>query len=530
MTGPLITTCIAQFFHDSPFPYSDVLLVPAGSGVSSIALAGRSATQIVFGARLRRNGSMNRSLQLLRMSVVLLFMCLAGVQSASGQMAALHGPIGRPSQPLSPGAASQLVEQTPTPATPVGAEVLAPSSNEHTADAETVPPEPAVESAFVLRSGDDPASDQAVDENSAARPSPAVVAGERYLSDPRAVAMLSHGISRNVVVRRIALLSRLQEAAGRHRFAPQVAVKSVAATGVTVPQQPLSNAAPSSVCPYVDQKEQARLALQVPPEPPLAAIAEVVETKTPEAAVSRPNVPLAGTVQPGTVQPSQRVPELTSQVSEFPPEPGAPRLGYFIAVIDAPEEPSLGYFIAVIDGLEDTIGDESAAVTIASDPRPIGTGIATQLAFEETPPEPARDVIRSHSPAVALAIEEARSAPVAALQQDLPVDLEDALIEEVETPLAVDAETLGNEEDAAIVAEPEVATFDAFDGDAFDGIGFDDGVLVDDPIRPVQKPATTLQSNGVGASPFPGEPSPPAIAPAIGRAFRQAWEKTFQRQ
>lgn len=473
---------------------------------------------------------MNRSLQLLRMSVVLLFLCLAGVQSAPGQMAALHGPIGRPSQPLSPGEASQLAEQTPTPANPLGAEVLVASSNEHTADAETVPPEPAVESALVLRSEDDTASDQDVDENSVVRPSPAVVAGERYLSDPRAVAMLSHGISRNVVVRRIALLSRLQEAAGRHRFAPQVAMKSVAATGLTVPQQPLISAAPSSVCPYVDQKEQARLALQVPPEPPLAAVVGVVETVTPETVASRPNVPLAGTIQPRAVQPSQRVPELTSQASEFPPEPGAPRLGYFIAVIDAPEEPNLGYFIAVIDGLEDTIGDESAAVTIASDPRPIGTGIAPQLALEETPPEPARDVIRNHSPAVALATEEARSAPVEALQQDLPVDLEDALIEEVETPVAVNAETLGNVEDGAIVAEPAVATFDAFDGDALDGTGFEGGVLVDEPLRTVQKPATTLQSNGVGASPFPEESSPPAIAPAIGRAFQQAWEKTFQRQ
>ena len=104
---------------------------------------------------------MNRSLQLLRMSVVLLFLCLAGVQSAPGQMDALHGPIGRPSQPLAPGAASQLVEQTPIPATPVGAEVFAASSNEHTADAETV--------AAGLKAGDAPTTiaDVDVDVNAA---------------------------------------------------------------------------------------------------------------------------------------------------------------------------------------------------------------------------------------------------------------------------------------------------------------------------------------------------------------------------
>ncbi|MEE3371901.1 MAG: hypothetical protein VX346_21390 [Planctomycetota bacterium] len=465
---------------------------------------------------------MNRSLQLLRMSVVLLITCLAGVQSAPCQVAALHGPIGRPSQSLSPGEESQLVEQAPSQSTPAEAEELVSSSNQRTTDA--VPPAPIVDQAVVLRSGHDPAYDRAVYDNSVAKPSNVEVDGERYLADPRAVAMLSHGISRNVVVRRIALLSRLQEAAGQHRFAPQVVTKSVAVNGVTVPQKSPMGAVVSSACPYVDQKEQARLALQVPPEPPLATNAVVVQSASPAASPSRPNVPLAAAEQL-----TQPVPESTSPVVESPPEPGAPRLGYFIAVIDAAEDPGLGYFIAVIDGPEDTIGDASDDVTIASDPQPIGTGIGPRLAFEETPPEPGRDAIHGHPSAFALVAEEAVTPSAEELQQDPQVAAEDTLQEEVEMPLVLDTETLENDEDAAIVAEPSVATFDAFDGTGFDG-----GVLVDESLRPV--PATTrpadagLQGDDVGASPFPSELSPPAITPAIGRAFQQAWKKTFQRE
>ena len=465
---------------------------------------------------------MNRSLQLLRISVVLLITCLAGVQSAPCQVSALHGPIGRPSQLLSPGEASQLVEHTTSQSTPVAVEPVVSSSDQLAAsdqlatDAATVPPEPAVDQAVVLRSGHDPAYDRAVYANSVAKPSPVGVAEERYLTDPRAVAMLSHGISRNVVVRRIALLSRLQEAAGRHRFAPQVAIKPGATKDVIVSPQPPMSAVTSSVCPYVDQKDQARLALQVPPEPPLAAVAAVVDTETVEPSTSSPNVPLAGTEQL-----SQAGPETTSPVAEFPPEPGEPRLGYFIAVIDAVEEPGLGYFIAVIDGPEDRVGDENDDVTIASDPRPIGTGIGPGLTLEETPPEPGRDAIRSEPVTVALATEEAPTAAVEELQQAPQEGTGDALIEEVEAPVVLNTETLENEEDGAIVAEPSVAIFGTFDGGAFDSAGgsaaFDGGA--------------TLESNATGASPFPGgEPSPPAITPAIGRAFQQAWEKTFQRQ
>ena len=480
---------------------------------------------------------MNRSLQLLRISVVLLITCLAGVQSAPCQVAALHGPIGRPSQSLSPGEASQLVEHTIPQSTPLAVEPLVSSSDQPAAsdqritDAASVPPEPAVDEAVVLRSGHDPAYDRAVYDNSA---SPVGVAEERYLTDPRAVAMLSHGISRNVVVRRIALLSRLQEAAGRHRFAPQVAIKPVTTNDVTGSSQPPISAVASSVCPYVDQKDQARLARQVPPEPPLAAVAAVVDTvvdtENLEHSASSPNLSLAGTELL-----SQLDPESTSPVTEFPPEPGEPRLGYFIAVIDAVEEPSFGYFIAVIDGPEDTVGDESGDVTIASDPRPIGTGIGPGLTLAETPPEPESDAIRSRSATVALAPEEAPTAAVEELQHDPQEGAGDALIEEVETPVVLNTEALENEEDVAIVAEPSVATFGTFDGDAFDGAGvsaeFGGGTpLVAESIRPAQESAATLESNDAAASPFPGEPSPPAITPAIGRAFQQAWEKTFQRQ
>ena len=464
---------------------------------------------------------MNHSLQLLRMSVVLLITCLVGVQSAPCQVAALHGPIGRPSQSLSPGEESQLVEQAPSQSTPTGADELVSSSNQSTADTETVPPEPVVDRAVVLRSGPDPAYDRAVYGNSVAQPSVVEVDEERYLADPRAVAMLSHGVSRNVVVRRIALLSRLQEAAGQHRFVPQVATKSVAATDVTVPQKSPMPAVVSSACPYVDQKEQARLALQVPPEPPLSTRAAVVQTARPEASPSRPTVPLVAAEQL-----TQPVPESTGTLVESPPEPGAPRLGYFIAVIDAAEEPSLGYFIAVIDGPEDTIGDASTAVTIASDPQPIGTGIGPRSAFQETPPEPDRDAIRSHPSAVALVTEGA--VPPAA-EEGPQVATEDTLHEAVETPLVLDTETLENDEDVAIVAEPSAATFDAFEGTGFDGAG-----LGDEPLGSV--PATTLpaaagrRGDDVGASPFPGELSPPAVTPAIGRAFQAAWKKTFQRE
>ncbi|MCH2399617.1 MAG: hypothetical protein MK364_10940 [Pirellulales bacterium] len=468
---------------------------------------------------------MNRSLQLLRISVVLLITCLAGVQSAPCQVSALHGPIGRPSQSLSPGEASQLVEHTTSQSTPVAVEPVVSSSDQLATDAATVPPEPVVDQAVVLRSGHDPAYDRAVYDNSVAKPSPVGVAEERYLTDPRAVAMLSHGISRNVVVRRIALLSRLQEAAGRHRFAPQVAIKPGATKDVIVSPQPPMSAVASSVCPYVDQKDQARLALQVPPEPPLAAVAAVVDTETVEPSTSSPNVPLAGTEQL-----SQAGPETTSPVAEFPPEPGEPRLGYFIAVIDAVEEPGLGYFIAVIDGPEDRVGDENDDVTIASDPRPIGTGIGPGLTLEETPPEPGRDAIRSEPVTVALATEEAPTAAVEELQQDPQEGAGDALIEEVETPVVLNTETLENEEDGAIVAEPSVAIFGTFDGAG--SAEFDGGApLVVESIRTAQESAATLETNATGASPFPGgEPSPPAITPAIGRAFQQAWEKTFQRQ
>lgn len=479
---------------------------------------------------------MNRSLQLLRISVVLLITCLAGVQSAPCQVAALHGPIGRPSQSLSPDEASQLVEHAAPQSTPLVEEPLVSStdqpaaSDRRTTEAATVPPEPAVDQAVVLRSGHDPAYDRAVYDNSVAKPLPVGVAEERYLADPRAVAMLSHGISRNVVVRRITLLSRLQEAAGRHRFGPQVAIKPGATNDGTVSPKPPISAVAASVCPYVDQKDQARLARQVPPEPPLAAVAAVVETENLEPSVSSPNVPLAGTQQR-----SQRDPNSTSPVTELPPEPAQPRLGYFIAVIDAVEEPSLGYFIAVFDGPEDTVGDESGGVTIASDPRPIGTGIGPGLTLAEIPPEPASDAIRSQPATVAVATEEAPAAVVEELQQAPPAGAGGALIEEMETPVVLNTEPLENEEGVAIVAEPSGATFGAFAGDAFDGTGvsaeFDGGPpLVADLIRPAQESAGTLESNDAAASPFPGEPGPPAITPAIGRAFQQAWEKTFQRQ
>ena len=450
---------------------------------------------------------MNRSLQLSRMSVVLLVTCLAGVRSAHCQVAALHGPIGRPIQSLSPGAASQLVDQQRQPAAVLAAAASA-SSTQPAVPTGISAQTPPAEEAVVVLSEAEPVDDRTAEKTSALNAAPVIADADRYLADPRAVAMLSHGVSRDVVVRRIALLSRLQDAAGRHRFSPPVATKSLVAKQLTADKKTPVDTKVASICPYANQQEQIRLAAQIPPEPPVTAIAEVVggavAGEPADAPASQSNS------APARVDPIDLpVTESTVQVAEFPPEPAEPRLGYFIAVIDAPEKPKLGYFIAVIDGPEDTVHGVAGDLVIASDPLPIGTGIRPEPAAGETPPEPVGTDLPSRRPSAALANQVSQATVGDEFQREESFD-------DTEATFVFEPETVEIEAGDAIVATPAGLTLDAFDG-----------AVADEQIGPGQNPTIVVETKSTFSSPFPEEPSPPAIAPAIGRALQQAWDTTF---
>ena len=183
---------------------------------------------------------MNRPLQFWRFSIVLLLTGLTAVESARCQVAALHGPIGRRVRTLDPTSPPQLAADLAGRS----AQSVSPMESSVTSEVPAVGRsrfEQATVEPAVLRSELDPPNDRVVQ----ASPDPGQAVeipadSAQFLADPRAVAMLSHGIPRDVVLRRIALLSRLQAAAGRHGFSGPLVTSRVATSPPHDPSQEIA--------------------------------------------------------------------------------------------------------------------------------------------------------------------------------------------------------------------------------------------------------------------------------------------------
>ena len=420
---------------------------------------------------------MNRSLQIWNFSMVLVVACLGVAKSARCQVTALHGPIGRQDRTLDPTSPSQLVNELPgqleasprtVPAQPI-------TSRVDPRDARPPAQQPRV-TAIALESGHDPLYDRIVYELPRplqAEDTPA--AAVRFLADPRAVAMLSHGIPREVVIRRIGLLSRLQEAAGRHRFSDRPIIAPVATKS--------SAASPrldvTTVCPHLDQDLLRRLAEQVPPEPPAPAVMAIASL-----ADSRPVDPGTSDLASTADQQTERTPSPARRALECPPEPIATQREVFTAVAKTRDA-------AIVDRLvERSISGESA---------PIGTGVGVvrrPRSRAECPPEPA--ALRTAAGQLK------RTAETTARTSQAPI--QSAVIR-----LAEETPTAPGLAEVSPVAEEPVLERPA----ALNRIG---GVT--------SRPAVLANGDPL-LSPFPHQPTRSSIAPAIARALSRAWDLTL---
>ena len=428
---------------------------------------------------------MNRSLQIWNFSMVLVVACLGVAKSARCQVTALHGPIGRQDRTLDPTSPSQLVNELPgqleasprtVPAQPVASRVD---------PRDTRPPaqQPRV-TAIALESVHDPLYDRIVYElprplQAEDTPADAV----RFLADPRAVAMLSHGIPREVVIRRIGLLSRLQEAAGRHRFSDRPIIVPVATKSSPASPRIRGAVDVTTVCPHLDQDRIRRLAEQVPPEPPAPAVVAAVMTIA-SLADSRPADPGTSDLASTAGQQTEPTPSPARRALEYPPEPIATQREVFTAVAKTRD-------VAIVDRLvERSISGESA---------PIGTGVGVvrrPRSRAECPPEP--PTLRT-APG-----QRKRTAETTAPTSQVPIQSAVIRLAE-ETPAAPGLAEVSPAAEEPVLDRPGAVN----------------------RIGGVTSRAAVLANGDPLLSPFARQPTRSSIAPAIARALSRAWDLTL---